>query len=201
LPACLAVAAFFVAWDAVFTNLGIWSFNPAYTLPYKILNLPLEEILFFVFIPYACVFTYFCVKRYLHFKIKPGLIKLIVILMAVFLLVAGFVNLKRLYTSVTFLLLAPLLIFAAYKKAEVMAHFFIGYMLILPFFLLSNGVLTGSFIQQPVVLYNNVHNLGVRIFTIPVEDVFYGMLLVLLNVLFYDFFTGLKRLQGSGKRN
>ncbi len=63
----------------------------------------------------------------------------------------------------------------------------VSYIMIFPFFLLSNGILTGSIIDKPIVWYNNMENIGVRMFTIPIEDSFYGFLLILLNILLYEY--------------
>ena len=55
-------------------------------------------------------------------------------------------------------------------------------MVILIPFLIVNGFLTAI----PVVLYNDAENLNLRIYTIPFEDIFYGMLLVLMNIVIYE---------------
>jgi lycopene cyclase domain-containing protein len=47
-------------------------------------------------------------------------------------------------------------------------------------FLLTNGLLTGAFLPEPIVWYNDAENLGLRIGTIPVEDALFGMLMMLV---------------------
>jgi lycopene cyclase domain-containing protein len=49
-----------------------------------------------------------------------------------------------------------------------------------------NGILTGTGLEAPIVWYNDNHNLGIRILTIPVEDSIYGFELLLLTVWRYD---------------
>jgi lycopene cyclase domain-containing protein len=61
------------------------------------------------------------------------------------------------------------------------------YPLLLIPFLIINGILTGTGPDQPVVWYNDAENLGIRLFTIPLEDVFYGFELMLFNVCFYEY--------------
>ncbi len=186
-PAILITAALFIIWDEWFTRLGVWGFNPRYLSGLYIGSLPLEEMLFFVCIPYACVFTYFAlthlIKKDYLFPHQELISSVIIILM----LLIGMYQIEKWYTGVTFIALGIFLAFQMLKiRPRYMGRFYLAYGVILIPFFVVNGILTGSFIEEEVVWYNNDENLGLRLGTIPVEDVFYGMLLILMNVVIYE---------------
>ena len=68
-------------------------------------------------------------------------------------------------------------------KIKWLFRFYVIYGILLLPFLIVNGLLTGTGLASPVVWYNPSEIYGVRILTIPVEDIFYGMDLILLNLL------------------
>lgn len=189
---CVLTAVFFIAWDILFTARGVWQFNPHYVLGLYIFNLPLEEVLFFLCIPYACVFTYYCVTLYFNRILFRPWMNWFTILLALALLVLAVLNVGRLYTSITFLLLSALLIYIVAMQQKWLGTFYLAYLFILVPFFVSNGILTGTGPDQPVVIYNNIYNLGIRMLTIPLEDTFYGMLLLLLNVGGFEYLKNRK---------
>ena len=93
-------------------------------------------------------------------------------------------NFGRWYTFSTFFLLGAAMAYLVYVlRVPWMACWAAYAVILIPFFLV-NGVLTGSFIEEEVVWYNDLMNLGCFIGTILMEDAFYGMLSILLNVFF-----------------
>lgn len=52
----------FGAWDVFATWRKHWYFNPDQVWNFRIINLPLEEVLFFVVIPFCCIFTWEALK-------------------------------------------------------------------------------------------------------------------------------------------
>jgi lycopene cyclase domain-containing protein len=53
-------------------------------------------------------------------------------------------------------------------------------------FLIVNGILTGTGLEQPVVWYNPNEMIGLRLLSIPVEDVFYGLLMLIGSVTLFE---------------
>ncbi|MBX7180704.1 MAG: lycopene cyclase domain-containing protein [Bacteroidia bacterium] len=180
----LGTALLFIAWDSWFTQLGVWGFNEKYTLAFRLIHLPLEEICFFICIPYACLFSYEVIR---YFWPSPGwnkfLSKLVTIL-GISLLGIGLVYIQRWYTFLAFSGAGVYLI-GIRKQPFLMAFLKAYFITLLPFFIV-NGILTGAITPEPVVWYNNEENLGVRLLTIPLEDLFYGMLMNGLVVLIYE---------------
>ncbi len=188
----LIVSLLFLIWDSVFTAMGVWRFNDDYTIGINIFNLPLEELLFFVCIPFACVFTFHCSQLFFRLKWNLKSENVFVLLSALFLLITGIYFWQKVYTSSTFISTAILLLVLKYYfKVEWLSEFFTVYLfLLIPFFIV-NGVLTGTGLEQPVVIYNDNENLGIRLNTIPVEDVIFGLELLLLNIFFYKRFVNI----------
>jgi len=189
-PAVIITAAVFIIWDIWFTAMGVWGFNSTYLSGLDIVNLPLEEWLFFFCIPYAIVFTYASIKKLVKSDVLSGSSKNISIGIVLILIPLAIFNIERIYTSITFFSTAFfLLIHTFFFRTEYMGKYYLSYLItFLGPFLLVNGILTGSFIADQVVWYDNTENLAFRIFMIPIEDFVYGFLLYLMNVSLYEYF-------------
>ena len=185
----LIVSFFFLTWDVLYTYIGVWGFNDDYLIGIKIFNLPIEECLFFLCIPYACVFTWHCFEILIKDTLSNKIEECISMISISLLLIVALLNSTNLYTSITFLALSLTIIILRYIfNVHWLGRFYFTYIiLLLPFFIV-NGVLTGTGIESPIVWYNNNENLGIRILTIPIEDIFYGMLLILMNISLYKYF-------------
>lgn len=182
-PALAVNGLVFISWDYFFTRLGVWGFNPDYLLGLHVFGLPLEEVLFFVTVPYACVFIYEVLNAYVGCDWLQPYAKGITLALIGLLAVLGFVFLPRLYTAVTFFFLCLMLTLHWWLfRYRLLGRFYLAYLVHLLPFLLVNGILTAL----PIVWYNNTYNLGVRLFTIPIEDAVYSMGMLLLTITVYE---------------
>lgn len=186
LPAMILPALFYIAWDMFFTSEAVWRFNENYITGYNIGNLPVEEVLFFFIVPYCCIFIYACIRAYFPSLKEKKSADNILKSLAVILLTTGIFYYDKYYTSWTFILnagfIASIYLFRNYFRNFDAITFLVSYAICLIPFLIVNGFLTAI----PVVIYNDSENLGIRIYTIPFEDAFYGMLLVLMNIVGYE---------------
>ena len=183
-PAIIITGVIFIFWDIKFTETGIWSFNPSYTIGIDIKGLPLEEWLFFVVIPYACLFIYEVLKSYLPKLEYNNSLSTISLVLIVLFAAVSFLHRTQFYTFFNFLFAAVYLGYTIFRNRfkQHLTKFYGMYLISLTPFLLINGILT-SF---PVVEYNPVHILGIRIFSIPIEDFGYLFLLLLMNTTIYE---------------
>ena len=185
-PAMWIPAALYIVWDIYFTGKGVWHFNENYITGIKLYNLPIEEVLFFFIVPYCCVFIYECIRCYFPNLKNKHTADVILMALGLILWMTGIVFYNEYYTSWTFIFNAIFItaIYCCrnYFKTFDATSFLVSYCIMLIPFLIVNGFLTAI----PVVLYNDAENLGFRIYTIPFEDIFYGMLLILMTVVIYE---------------
>jgi len=198
-PANLITLAFFVVWDVLFTKAGVWGFNPEYLTGIFLINLPIEEWLFFICVPYACIFLYETFRTYLPRDPFAKLHKFAIYKISAASVLLLILFYDHLYTAFTaaFLLLGTLIVYRL--KVTWVGWLSFAYMIIIIPFLIANGILTGlAFWEYPVinfvpegiedmiVWYNNDHNMGIRVFSVPLDDFFYGLLLIAMNVSIYE---------------
>ncbi len=191
IPSSIIVGAVYIIFDIIFVKNGVWGFNPGYHSKVLIFGLPLEEWLFFILIPYACVFIHYVLVAYFpDLRISDSHVRILSGLIILFLVIAVVLNLDKTYTLFNFSLLILALIWALFDKTKLMNRYYLSFLMILIPFFIVNSILTGTFIDGEVVWYNNAETLGIRIGTVPVEDVGYAFSLVLLNLLLINWFQG-----------
>ena len=195
-PAIVIVAIPFLIWDQIFTDYGVWGFNEAYLQGFYIAKLPIEEVLFFFFIPYCCLFIYEVLIAYYP---NASLHKL-TMAFSIFLVLTGVLmaltHLNQWYTLSACSLTVLIVIFVMKQKYIWYPRAIFAFVVALIPFFVVNGILTGLATEEPIVWYNDSHNTGIRLFTIPFEDVFYNFSLLIPIIGIYHFLKT-RSFQGS----
>jgi lycopene cyclase domain-containing protein len=178
----LVVSSCYLVWDIFVTARGEWSFNSRYLTGIKIVNLPLEEILFFITVPYSCLFIYEALLQTTKnscFKIPTAVVISVIVLLtaASILFYRQGYTMKALASCAFFIAAALALDRSLLKSKQYWLWLAVCY---IPF-LIFNSVLTAL----PVVEYNSAAIWGVRVGTIPLEDFFYNFSMLSFYVLFY----------------
>ena len=187
--AMATVGLVFIGWDMYFTEWGVWGFNDAHLLGISWFNLPIEEILFFVVVPYACVFLHDVISHYWPIRSGNQFARILTIGWGLLSIIIFVFSLDRLYTASAFGLSGLVALILLFKSHQYLAQIWRSYLIIVIPFLIINGALTGTFTDEPVVWYNDLETLNFRIITIPIEDLFYNFSLILSIILIRDYFN------------
>jgi lycopene cyclase domain-containing protein len=181
--ATLLTAVPFIAWDILMTRLGAWSFAADRVYPMRFFGLPIEEMLFFIVVPFSCLFLYevlgaFTKERHGRGRRLPWLA--LAAALACLVPAAG----QRLYTA-TIVAAAALflaIVGAAVPRLLASSRFWLAILISYAPFLAMNGALTA----KPVVLYAPRAILGIRLVTIPIEDFLYSFVMLGMAIALYE---------------
>ncbi|WP_443938885.1 lycopene cyclase domain-containing protein [Pedobacter sp. MW01-1-1] len=187
--AAVLVAIPFIAGDVWFTAKGVWWFNSAYTLGLTIAGLPLEEWLFFICIPFSCVFTYFCIDTFFNWNKVAAFNNLLVFVSVIVGCLVALLHADKLYTLVTSVAMVLTMIYLHFiVRADWITKASLVFTVLMLGFFPVNGILTGTGLESPIVNYNQDEFLGIRMLTIPIEDAVYGYTQFLLVLYFFNRF-------------
>jgi lycopene cyclase domain-containing protein len=153
------------------------------------LGLPPGEYLFFITVPFACLFIWQIIvtnrpagtNRFRSWMMPAAA--------GIFLAAAaGMLVYGKMYTAIVCFMIAFTIIFDKLSDCRLLDQKRIcWYLAVLTgLILLFNGYLTA----RPVVLYNTRFILNLRVGTIPVEDFGYGYTLILLCTMLFEKFKG-----------
>ncbi len=166
------VGTAYVVWDVVATARGDWAFAHAYTSGIEVLGLPLAEILFFVVVPYSCLFIYEALHAFLPDWELPVPHVLYAAVAVAALALAALYH-EQSYTATVLVVTAAFFVVAPLFFRDVLAsmHFWLYLLFSFVGFLIFNYLLTAA----PVVTYGGWAIWGIRMTTIPVEDFLYNI--------------------------
>ncbi len=175
----------FTIWDMRFAELGIWTFHPEYLSGITFRNLPVEEWLFFIVMPFFSVYFYeFLRGRKIRIQ-NPNVFVAISLVLLVFFGGMTYFFRKELYPFFTFFLLTVYFGYTVFRNnfKKNYPNFYTSFLIALVPFLIFRGIL----IALPVISFDMQHTMNIQIINIPVEDIGYFFLLHLMNISIYEY--------------
>jgi lycopene cyclase domain-containing protein len=176
------VSGVFVTWDIIANWRGDWTFNAKYIDGIGLLGLPLEEILFFITVPYSCLFLYQTFRTYIKEKPFPYN-KYVYGILAILCLSGALVFIEKAYTATVLIVSATVFASAMFCFKDIFASNL--YWLYIIVCTLLFGIFNHFLTSLPVVIYSQNAITGVRIASIPIEDFLYNFSLLSLYLIFY----------------
>ena len=187
----LIVGISFIIWDAIATYRLDWGFNKEFLIGIKFFGLPLEEILFFVVVPFACIFIYENLAYFVKDR-KIAFNKWFYIAIAAVFIIAGLLFRNQDYTILAmfscalFFILAPTLMPSMLQSRNFWFYIVISF---IPF-IIFNYFLTSLIVvwYKPDAIWGGNGAWNGRFFTIPFEDFFYNFSMLSFYLIVYLYF-------------
>jgi lycopene cyclase domain-containing protein len=178
------IGPLFLFWDFVATKRGDWAFNQQHLIGLQWEGLPLEEFLFFVVVPFSCLFTYEVIAYFIKERELPALRFIGPFLFLLFLSVGTMASDRPYTRTVNFISAFVVLIVNLSRPSLFVSRIYWMFIFItLGAFVAVNSILTAL----PVVIYNDQAFSGYRLITIPLEDFSYNFAILTLWLVAYLF--------------
>lgn len=187
MPAIFITGFMFLLWDIRFTEVGIWSYDPDYTIGLFHKSLPIEQWLVYFVFPFAALLVYEIIKTRLRSLDFNNVFTAVSLLLVVAFAIVAYLFRVRIYTFFSFLFTTIYLAYTIFRKQfkPNLTRFFLTYFIVLvPYFIL-NWFLTWNL----AIEYHQEQVLNVWIGMVPVENFVYLFLLLLINITVYEYLS------------
>ncbi|ACP54435.1 lycopene cyclase domain-containing protein [Saccharolobus islandicus] len=176
------VSPLYLFWDFLATWKDSWSFNPKYVMGIYVINLPMEEVMFFLVTPFATLLIFDFVMNSVRDREVKWVQKVIITTIPLLIITLPFVfNYSYTFIDFLYLIMSFIISLLIARDLLVSRNFWIFIGLSYIPFLLFDYFLT----SDPVVIYGPNSILGIRFITIPVEDFIYSFSMLTLYTVFY----------------
>ena len=138
IAAALLIAIPFVIWDEIFTRNEVWGFNENYLVGLQLGHLPIEEISFFIVVPFACTFIYECVRFYFKkydLKIFNAVVLFTLVAFGIFLVLQNSIG----WYTLSAVGLAIIVVLIVYQRRSQLHFIPLAFLISLIPFLVVNG--------------------------------------------------------------
>ena len=175
----------FLAWDFVAVKVGTWGFNPEYVMPFRVIDLPVEEIEFFFVVPFSSLVFYDVYNVVVHTKLRVGRRAFVAAGVASALSSLAFAD--HSYTFVVLIYLGASLVVSSLLDPDMLNSLSFWLFIATTYvpFIVFDYFLTSI----PVVVYGEGATVGIRVLTIPIEDFLYSFSMFVFYALFYRLFS------------
>lgn len=172
--ATITAGSFFIIWDFIAISRGDWWFSQNHIIGITLAGFPIEEILFFITVPYSCLFIYEAIIKFNKHNPKitnTSTLNLTLIVLGFLLIITSFVFIEKAYTFTAFFVAGlTLLLGLRFTTIFENKNYYLFLAITSGLFIVFNFLLTSI----PIVNYSPKAILGILFITIPLEDFFFN---------------------------